>query len=452
MASVLLSYEQWDAKFGKVSEPFPEVFRDESLADVILLVGSNKTRVPAHKFVLSACSWEFYNVFHLLKLDEEELTVDEVSLQIFLHFLKFCYKAELNLNLSLKEVLALLQIAHRFRVRQLIRQCENRLGGKLNRETCLEIFIGLEEKYLEKSSNLQRDLHQIIAKNIIFISNSTNETEFAQISQRKLREIAKLDDLDCDEMQLFDILMRWAKRKCEKENIPSTPKNLRKCLGDVFYEIHFPIMKLAWIIEILTDYPDLLTGRECSNILHFIKHKKICPGFKNNARKFGPEPIRNIKGLKDFGETRIMCLGNKPQMPEKFSKNLSVGFQCDTSRTIIGFGFYTKANERPDSVSCSLWKMGTWEKEDVLNYKHIRRWPICWEYEYYQYYFHEEVPLFAKEKCMLFCNFSERIPILQTFNEIYKNDNIPFYDEEYGIHTKTVRESSSEIIPTLIFK
>ena len=89
--------------------------------------------------------------------------------------------------------------------------------------------------------------------------------DFLGLNLSDLKLIASSEILSCTEKELLDGMLRWAEKQCKDQEKEATNANKKACLGDVFYDIRFPIMASKDLIRLMSDQ-SLLTETDLSDI------------------------------------------------------------------------------------------------------------------------------------------------------------------------------------------
>uniref|UniRef100_A0A7G3AWU7 BTB domain-containing protein n=1 Tax=Lutzomyia longipalpis TaxID=7200 RepID=A0A7G3AWU7_LUTLO len=448
---ILKTREKWSEKFGKIDDRFSSFYNECIPTDVTFIVGPDKEIAQAHKFVLIACSWEFFIVLSLLKLDDKKLRIPDISYDAFICFLEFCYKGKVDLKT--KDVWSVLKLAYRFDVKQLIETCKDFLIINLNVSTCIEFYI--KDTFLPDDSELRKKIFETIETDFAAITSNENSLKsFLDLPAQKLYTIARSENLRCDEMDVFRSLMKWAEHACSQIRMPCYPKNLRKMLGNIFHEIRFPTMKMEQIFEVQAYYPELLSYSEISAIAKVIlKKKKLCHGFKYTSRKGYRliDSIENTTNTLTINESApiadkifyVNCFEKGPQYSNLVSKQLSVTFMSKLPRKIVGFCYYAFETRPPKLQYCSLNQKSlidwTVTKMEMIQYN-ISGLPTV---HCYKVYFQDKQDIIPNQWHDLYCIFEYDIPIL-TLQSSFKS-----YDEFSKIH---LQSNYLNIIPILIFE
>ena len=80
----------WQAEFKSVRQRNAVMFNSELMADVHFIVGEDKLRVPAHKYILATGSSVFFAMFYGgLASDDTDIAIPDVEANAFLNLLRY---------------------------------------------------------------------------------------------------------------------------------------------------------------------------------------------------------------------------------------------------------------------------------------------------------------------------------------------------------------------------
>lgn len=96
-------------------------------------------------------------------------------------------------------------------------------------------------------------------------------TDFLECDRETLIYILKLETLNCNETEVFDAGMKWARAECKRLNIDDgNVENLRTALGDAFFAIRIGLMTIAEFANIQKLNENLFTMTELTELLQQI--------------------------------------------------------------------------------------------------------------------------------------------------------------------------------------
>ncbi|XP_055705848.1 kelch repeat and BTB domain-containing protein 3-like [Phlebotomus papatasi] len=391
-----------------IEERLSKFICNEFLSDMIFVVGKEKKRVPGHKFILSSCSWQFYNAFNLLKLDKDELPVEDVSYESFLGFLSYCYTGKVFLDD--KSTLEILKLAHRFQIDHLVKLCTDYLYLNTTDKTCMMIFSRCLS--ITEDSVLINKVLDIIAYHFSsIIQDESSMKIFRNLPFDALQKITERMDLRCNEMELFDALMKWAIHNCLKIKIVPEPKNLRRILRHIFYRIPFSSMQMKWIFEILAKYPEILTPKEILDISSSLANGEKSQSEKNSRKKTTIFSIKSIKVDIPKEQQLVSCFTNELQIKDDCLSEMSVKFTSSIRRGFVGYAFIAKTGQAIAEISCKLERLDLYVPYVYnRNVKIEKRHKISWDYELVIVRLQEMVMILPNYTHQLHCKFDAKLP------------------------------------------
>lgn len=203
----------------------------------ILNNGSNRIEIKSHKLVLGSCSSEFYNLYFLCGATNlNEILVSGVTEHALNVFVYFVYKETADLNLSI--IWDVLKLAKMYSVQSLLRFCGVFLEKTITNENVFS--------FLDKISDF--DLPYCESKCMAILSQSSvgiyKNPDFYSISQESLKKLLKFDKLPGKEIEIYQAVLRWSEKFCEKNYRRITTENKRFSLGSAVNLIRFCSMPI----------------------------------------------------------------------------------------------------------------------------------------------------------------------------------------------------------------
>lgn len=203
----------------------------------ILNNGSKRIEIKSHKLVLGSCSPEFYNLYFLCGATNlNEIIVSDVTENALNQFVYFVYKETADLNLSI--IWDVLKLAKLYAVQSLLRFCGVFLEQNITNANVFSIF--------DKISNF--DLPYCESKCMAILSQSSvgiyKNPDFCSISQESLKKLLSFDKLPGKEIEIYQAVLRWSEKFCEKNDRWITTENKRFALGSSVNLIRFCSMPI----------------------------------------------------------------------------------------------------------------------------------------------------------------------------------------------------------------
>lgn len=200
----------WNPKMktGKQRNAF--LFKNDIMSDCsfIVIEGTKKTQIPAHKCILGSNSEEFYNLFYLLKANNE-IPIDDTSAKDLISFLQFLYTD--TTLLTMDNISELIKLAKRYSVNHFKGFCEVFLSANINITTALSIMDMDGYNF----PNLIRECVKLISQNPLILQSPS----FFKISIKTITDLLKSEQLkEIEEIMIFDGIDKWAEDFCRENN------------------------------------------------------------------------------------------------------------------------------------------------------------------------------------------------------------------------------------------
>lgn len=290
---------------------FDHVFGPDS-TDWCFLFPTNDTtiapnEIKCHRKLLSALSPVFANIALTLCADISKVVfiVDE-SFEDFGTFLAYFYKGEVKLNNN--NIDKVYYLAHAYEVDDLSEECITFMTERLAIENIFQ-YYALAIRTNE--ANLKLNCENLIALNTELLIQIER---FLECKKNTLKEILKLTNISCMEIDLFNACMRWARRKCQKKaNIEPDLSVMRNELGECFALIRFKEMDRKAFAGIFKDMSSLFPKDESDDIfMHFmvtngpatdIRYRKTI--IKNGKRSFEDDELFSTRNTRK--RTKLSC-------------------------------------------------------------------------------------------------------------------------------------------------
>ncbi|XP_055317742.1 BTB/POZ domain-containing protein 3-like [Sitodiplosis mosellana] len=231
---------------SSVSERIAKLYLNSDLADIRFEFDNyGKTEfVPAHKFVLAIASPVFRAWFFgygeendLVTKVGKSVKIVDASAEAFKEFLQFFYLPKVTLTMEHIEEVALL--ADKYDMLDSVDTCATFLIGQLQPDN-------IDWGY-QLAITIQHDkLKAFFEEYIKFFAKDFFKSEwFLNCDRIFLENVLQMDDLQCDETDVVDASLAWARHNCKEKGLDENEmENLRKQLGDCFYLIRFFAMDI----------------------------------------------------------------------------------------------------------------------------------------------------------------------------------------------------------------
>lgn len=237
-----------------LQDAFTLLINNEFLSDVKFQFPNGQI-LFAHSFILCLRSQEFYKNFKGAIGVSKLIQVNDVTYTSFLEFLKYIYTDKFELNYY--NAAELMKLSIKYGMNALERKCKDIISNDVNVESVCYI---LENSINQVCTELQKSCLEYIAKNYLKVLNSKS---FTEISQQSVKTILELDTVsDVNEFLIFENVMKWTARACEKDGIPAYGSALRQKLGDNLKLIRFATMSSEEFAKCQGLAPGLLSNDE----------------------------------------------------------------------------------------------------------------------------------------------------------------------------------------------
>ncbi|XP_052075926.1 BTB/POZ domain-containing protein 6-like [Mytilus californianus] len=251
---------EMDWQSGKsLKERMKLMLEKQLMCDVIFLVGENAEIICAHTYMLASASSVFYTMFEGSWAEKGKVTIPDTQPNAFKLLLKFIYTDDVEINFD--NVESLLLAGDKYFIQVLKDKCVCFLKKYLNTDyvfTVLKIAFGMNMEELKSYA-----LDYILRNG----HNCLYSISFVKLPREYVKHIIKSDTLRCKEEHVYEQMVRWAKFRCTKQQLPTTYYNVRVCLGDLLYLIRFPTMEQDYFTDNVSN-SGLLTSAETINVFH----------------------------------------------------------------------------------------------------------------------------------------------------------------------------------------
>ncbi|XP_031633752.1 BTB/POZ domain-containing protein 6-B-like [Contarinia nasturtii] len=368
-------------KNNAASKATAKLYLNEKFADVhfVFNVNGKSEKVPANKTRLAVLSPVFETMFYGGIKEGAEVKIVDASAEGFREFLQFFYLDEVTLTMGNIETIA--RLADKYDVLEYVNACTAFLKSQLNVDNMcwgyqVAIFLKNQEliKFCEEKISL--------SPKEIFASMA-----FKQCEQETLEHILKLN-LTCNEADIFDSCVKWAKYACIHnvldENLAS---NLKNELGDCLKLIRFGEMTNEEFTEIAMSYKGLFTSDEFEDIFFTISSngKYESKIFNQKPRKYiwNPKKVINCARPTESNTVKktvqnieiVSFTSNKPVLLGQFSTQPILTNGGNDYNVCYGNNYNYNYNHRPYNpmhcnVSVTISEIGHFHSGDARKTLH----------------------------------------------------------------------------------
>ena len=276
--------------------------------DIILAIDNSPFRFVAFKHLIKLKSNLFREIFqHQPNLNYYNLV--NCSREAVITWLRHIYNKKVIITSETFIQVSL--IANRYQCDELMQTCHKLTFEKINWKNAL-FFLN---QYLKLSPT--NEINQYKHLSIIKEHCLTTIDKYGIIAilrpslfrcdNKTICEFIKRDSLRVHEWTLFTVLLLWVQNKCRDDNVILSKNTFRNFLGDAFYQIRFPLMRVNELVTI-NDSGLALTNKEYNDILSFLLDipRPVIP-FSNHLRE-------NIGQYVDrFSSIKMIKISSYPQ-------------------------------------------------------------------------------------------------------------------------------------------
>lgn len=252
-----------------------KLYLSTKTADVYFAIDNGRgavERIPGHKYLLSAISDIFHEMFYGYLKKTGDVPIANVDVDTFKLFLKFAYFADVQLTTD--SAMQLVPLGDAYNVINCFVACIDFLTYNVTSEkvcSVLKVALLYDQRQLEKAC----------ANQIAINTRQVFKTEdFLDCDKSILGYILRMDAVTCCEREIFDACLSWVRARSEHEDM--TKDVIRKHLGDLFYQIRFTSMTVEEFARVTTEHGYVFTDDEVKDIVASSGCPKI---FNGTARQ-----------------------------------------------------------------------------------------------------------------------------------------------------------------------
>ena len=303
----------WQTARPTIRERAKFMLNNDRLSDVkFVATKSNgecegKQVIPAHKFILAIGSPVFEAMFYgELAETKDIIELPDCDNESLSELFRYMYSDEVNLSGS--NVMGVLYLAKKYMVPSLTDKCVEYLKEKLDPSNVF-IILPFAQKY-EDNTLVDRCWNVIDEQT----EAAVNSDGFEMIEESLLEGVITRDNLMIEEVVLFQAVIRWATKQCEKQGLVADGKVKRRIIGErAIKAIRFPLMTMEEFASVVID-TNLLTTEETNGLFKFfaIPRHSAPVEFPKNERR--PRIVRcerfgSVNGKWNYGHSRKDYLG-----------------------------------------------------------------------------------------------------------------------------------------------
>lgn len=254
--------------------------------DITFMVGSGdeKQQILAHKYILISRS-EVFEAMLVGPLHEHSNKIDipDVNPAAFRKLLEFMYYDQTRLDEQ--DAYELLYVARKYLVTDLVRRCLQRLKTKMSVENVCIIL-----SYADDDGTIKLCLDYIFRYPLEVLKSDG----FKEFSPDNIKLIISDNRLGVREENIFDAVILWSERECQRQGIDILLENQWKVLGDILKLIRYGRMDRAYLLNVCKKFlPQDLYIDIVENIASHIEENMHRGSESLNL----PRPFGNSRGV-----------------------------------------------------------------------------------------------------------------------------------------------------------
>lgn len=356
-------------------ERFRSLYLNPAGADVWFVFDGE--RIPAHKLILTTMSPWLNTMFFGSLPENKEVHMTEVNASIgaFKEFLRFIYMDQANL--TMENIEGVIHLAKQSLSDHIFNECEEFLIRTMTTDT---MCYGYQLALLYDAKKLKRICEEEICVNAEQVLKSSSFLEFPH---EFLQNMLQCDALACEEKDIFDACIAWAKAACKRNSEdPLIVKNLRAQLQNAVFQIRFISMQIEEFANCISSYSALFTATELHEIVCMIgragdvKSKKFnwTPRYYDlqwnkgrdlECRRFVLSSLDILRPIKDVETTTFTC--NR--------RILLKGFSCECNRNITKISTFEIIEKKPNGTE----PIERYSDQVILDFQYKRKTFATWE-------------------------------------------------------------------------
>lgn len=244
-----------------------EIFENGLFSDVAFVVVDNSgtdQRFPAHKVILATMSPVFHRMFCGELAENAEIRIADTSAKVFAEFLQLFYKRDVEI--AVENISEVMRLIDRYEVNDLVDVVARFATEKLSAEKLCSLYESITSLPSSKAG-AEIVLEAINRHAMVALKSSS----FLQLSRENLSNILKSQQLEADEITVFEAAIAWTKNSLTQKGLDTSMENIRTEMGDLIKLIRFPAMEEGEFVKIMKSYPNVLDSDICMDIIDYIR-------------------------------------------------------------------------------------------------------------------------------------------------------------------------------------
>ena len=191
-----------------------------------------------------------------------------------------------------------LYASKRFQIKGLLNECIAFLDSSISEDNVCTI---LEQAHSYNESKLFDKCLKFILLNAADVLRTR---AFLELCAECVKKVVSSDDLKADEVQVFESMVDWSTSECRRKGTSATDENRRQVLGNLLYQIRFPVMDVTYFTQRVS-FRDILSDDEAVSVYQFFHGEE-----RQLSRKFNKNERNRIRSDRNYND-RNYNQGNK---------------------------------------------------------------------------------------------------------------------------------------------
>ncbi|XP_052077384.1 BTB/POZ domain-containing protein 6-like [Mytilus californianus] len=253
------------------------MLNNQLMCDVTFHVGTDKTPIKAHTYMLASSSPVFYSMFEGPLAEKGTVEIVDMEPEYFNMILQFIYTDKITVDSN--NIRNLLYGSEKYMLQLLTDKCNAFLASNVNVDHACLVLQAAHDFNME---DLKTKVLNFIFINGIEVLDSKDSIT---LSAECIKLLLSSDKFRCEEEHIYQHMLQWGQHKCNDKSLPVTDENIRECLGDLLYLIRFPVMRPQYFTKEVS-CKSLLTATEIVKVYqHFnFKTTDIFPSNKRISK------------------------------------------------------------------------------------------------------------------------------------------------------------------------
>lgn len=214
--------------------------------DVTFAVGPAKEVIAAHKYVLISRSAVFYAMLSgPLANSTQNIEVPDIDPETFKKLLQYIYYEDTRMEID--EAYNILYAAKKYGIEGLVERCVRLMKTRMTHENVCWI-LAHSEMYGDQETK-QACLDYFFR----YSATSIQSASFTDLSASLIEEILNANKLNLPPERIFEALVMWSEKECQRQNLPVIGDNQRKVLGNLLNSVDFSQMDVTYFSEAVSN-------------------------------------------------------------------------------------------------------------------------------------------------------------------------------------------------------